>query len=333
MRRPNLATILLAACLSLSVAAAQNSEATDADPDLDRVIEMLEQARAEIRAFREEGGKDEDPAHPGRRWAAKLWEVREDHPGTPAADRATTESLHLMLHADQVNEAIERAQALGDEDGAWPTLIGILFEAAKMREEFGFFLERAERLVATVEDPDKKASLRFQMAQAHWVEGDVDRADAVLAKLETDDAADSGWVQSAAAAREELEHPDVRIQSRTERRTRDLWQRPGLVLDALDIERGDKVADVGSGSGYFTFLVARKVGVTGKVYAVDIDEESLKKLSTRAEYHERHQVPVELVIEEAARAGLRLRSFTREFIGRAGGRRFYLVTFNKPDPS
>ncbi|MFQ5778061.1 MAG: methyltransferase domain-containing protein [Terriglobia bacterium] len=62
---------------------------------------------------------------------------------------------------------------------------------------------------------------------------------------------------------------------------RDKWQRPQEVMDALGIEPGSVVADVGSGSGYFTFHLAARVGPAGKVYAVDIDDGELAKIRRR----------------------------------------------------
>lgn len=53
---------------------------------------------------------------------------------------------------------------------------------------------------------------------------------------------------------------------------RDEWQKPEEVTRALDLKTGDHIADLGSGSGYFTFRLARAVGPRGKVYAVDVDE-------------------------------------------------------------
>lgn len=51
--------------------------------------------------------------------------------------------------------------------------------------------------------------------------------------------------------------------------TRDAWQKPGAVVRALGLRRGDLVAEIGSGPGYFTLRVARAVGPAGRVYAVD----------------------------------------------------------------
>jgi ubiquinone/menaquinone biosynthesis C-methylase UbiE len=55
--------------------------------------------------------------------------------------------------------------------------------------------------------------------------------------------------------------------------SRDGWQQPERVIAALGIEPGDRVADLGSGSGYFTLHLAKAVGPEGRVYAVDVDEE------------------------------------------------------------
>ena len=64
---------------------------------------------------------------------------------------------------------------------------------------------------------------------------------------------------------------------------RDQWQRPQEVMDALGIRAGTAVADVGCGSGYFTFNLAERVGPQGEVYAEDIDEKEVAGIRRRAE--------------------------------------------------
>ncbi len=49
-----------------------------------------------------------------------------------------------------------------------------------------------------------------------------------------------------------------------------------------DIRPGDVVADVGAGSGYFSFRLAKAVGEKGKVLAVDIQPEMLDLIRERA---------------------------------------------------
>lgn len=63
---------------------------------------------------------------------------------------------------------------------------------------------------------------------------------------------------------------------------RDGWQKPEAVIDALGLGEGDYVADLGSGTGYFTFDLADAVGATGRVYAIDVDEQLVKFIDREA---------------------------------------------------
>ena len=47
------------------------------------------------------------------------------------------------------------------------------------------------------------------------------------------------------------------------------WQKPAAVVRALRLRRGQVIAEVGSGPGYFTPRLARAVGPSGHVYALD----------------------------------------------------------------
>jgi arsenite methyltransferase len=64
-------------------------------------------------------------------------------------------------------------------------------------------------------------------------------------------------------------------------RSRDSWQQPERVIDALALAPDAVVADVGAGSGYFTERFARRVGAGGFVYATDVQEEMLDRLRAR----------------------------------------------------
>jgi ubiquinone/menaquinone biosynthesis C-methylase UbiE len=59
------------------------------------------------------------------------------------------------------------------------------------------------------------------------------------------------------------------------------WQRPAAVIDALGVRRGQVVAEIGSGPGYFTLRLARAVGPSGRVYAVDAEPAMLGVLRDR----------------------------------------------------
>jgi arsenite methyltransferase len=62
---------------------------------------------------------------------------------------------------------------------------------------------------------------------------------------------------------------------------RDAYQKPHEVLTALAIEPGEVIADIGAGSGYFTFRLAHHVGDKGRVYAVDISPDMIRHLNRR----------------------------------------------------
>jgi predicted methyltransferase len=63
---------------------------------------------------------------------------------------------------------------------------------------------------------------------------------------------------------------------------RDEWQKPHEVLEALELAPDAAVADIGSGTGYFTVRLSHFVP-KGRVYGVDIAPEMVKYLSERAE--------------------------------------------------
>jgi ubiquinone/menaquinone biosynthesis C-methylase UbiE len=60
---------------------------------------------------------------------------------------------------------------------------------------------------------------------------------------------------------------------------RDAYQKPHEVMEALAVKEGEIVADIGAGSGYFTLRLARHVGDTGRVYAVDVSPDMVRHLN------------------------------------------------------
>ncbi len=67
-----------------------------------------------------------------------------------------------------------------------------------------------------------------------------------------------------------------------ERREREREERTDLLVDALPLEADDVVADIGAGTGYFSFRMARRVP-RGRVLAVDIQPEMLAIIEARRE--------------------------------------------------
>jgi ubiquinone/menaquinone biosynthesis C-methylase UbiE len=64
---------------------------------------------------------------------------------------------------------------------------------------------------------------------------------------------------------------------------RDAWQQPAALVEALGVEDGMAVADIGTGTGYLLPYLSAAAGPDGQVFAVDISKEMLDWVSDRAE--------------------------------------------------
>jgi len=67
-----------------------------------------------------------------------------------------------------------------------------------------------------------------------------------------------------------------------DKRVRHLVQKPEQILQGL-VRAGDTCLDIGAGFGYFTIPLARLVGPSGRVTAVDLQPEMLAQVRRRAE--------------------------------------------------
>jgi SAM-dependent methyltransferase len=67
-----------------------------------------------------------------------------------------------------------------------------------------------------------------------------------------------------------------------DRGERESEENPEGALDAIGLKPGMTVADVGAGTGYMTLKMARRVGLSGKVYAEDVQPEMLQRLRKNA---------------------------------------------------
>ena len=59
------------------------------------------------------------------------------------------------------------------------------------------------------------------------------------------------------------------------------WQKPDQVVEALGLRPGDVACDVGAGTGYLALRMARAVGPTGAVYAIDVDHRMIEEVGKR----------------------------------------------------
>jgi predicted methyltransferase len=64
---------------------------------------------------------------------------------------------------------------------------------------------------------------------------------------------------------------------------REQWQKVDEIFAAMQVKPGAAVADIGAGNGFFTTRLAAAVGQKGRVLAVDIGAEALRRLRARVD--------------------------------------------------
>jgi ubiquinone/menaquinone biosynthesis C-methylase UbiE len=67
-----------------------------------------------------------------------------------------------------------------------------------------------------------------------------------------------------------------------DRPEREKEEAPSILVKSLKLQPTMKVADIGAGSGYLSFMMARYVGPKGKIYAEDIQPEMLDIIRNKA---------------------------------------------------
>ena len=102
-----------------------------------------------------------------------------------------------------------------------------------------------------------------------------------------------GWLSSTYAENDRqdrhripAEHMSFRGAQWLERDGRVAEERPEAVLDAMALEPGDVVADIGCGSGFYARRMARRVQPGGTVYCEDIQPEMLEIMQQLADAEE-----------------------------------------------
>ncbi|MEK7551890.1 MAG: methyltransferase domain-containing protein [Patescibacteria group bacterium] len=80
-----------------------------------------------------------------------------------------------------------------------------------------------------------------------------------------------------------------------------MFTNPQKNVERFEIMPGYKVADLGSGAGFYVLSAARLVGDSGRVYAVDIQKELLSKTKTDAT--SKHLTNVEVIWGDVEKIG------------------------------
>jgi ubiquinone/menaquinone biosynthesis C-methylase UbiE len=134
----------------------------------------------------------------------------------------------------------------------------------------------------------------------------------------------SGWAAGAAAdagaaapppAADHYEHDfsDVAKYAKAfDSPKRDAWQKPDDVVSLLQLWPGNVVADVGAGTGYFEPYLAKAVGASGRVLALDVEPHMVAYLKQRVKKEGLANVTVQQVA--AAEPGLADNSVDRVLI-------------------
>ncbi len=79
--------------------------------------------------------------------------------------------------------------------------------------------------------------------------------------------------------------PNLKVETYIERfetETRDVWAGRQKIADSLGLKPGQTVADIGAGTGFFSFLFAKRVGPQGKVYALEISDRFIEHIKAAA---------------------------------------------------
>jgi ubiquinone/menaquinone biosynthesis C-methylase UbiE len=71
-----------------------------------------------------------------------------------------------------------------------------------------------------------------------------------------------------------------------------MFSDPAANIAKLGLNDGMKVVDVGAGSGFYTFEAAKKVGASGRVYAVEVQKDLLERVRSTGATQGLHNIEV-----------------------------------------
>jgi len=130
------------------------------------IRQTIDTAWKEMQAYRTGGGTPGAPDHPALKWHATLWAYREQHPGTPAAARATADAIRLLVRGEFWDEAHARTGAVGVDDPAWARLSAAIYEEGSTRKDFAYTLATLSTVAATTTSPTNKSAVLLDIGRA-----------------------------------------------------------------------------------------------------------------------------------------------------------------------
>lgn len=92
-----------------------------------------------------------------------------------------------------------------------------------------------------------------------------------------------------------------RFVERFETESREIYSEREAIVARVGLKPGQRVADIGAGTGLFTYIFAEHVGPKGKVYAVDIAKGFVERISAGAVERKLTNVEGVLCTEDDAR--------------------------------
>jgi len=199
--------------------------------------------------------------------------------------------------------AVPRAVTAQPPSNADPALLMAQLGAALAASDWPAAVAPAEALVQLAQEEHLEAL--YRLLGIHCQRGDRAAAYATLEAL-----LDAGWWDHGRLRQD----PDLALINQEdrcrgmlrkawsrqyigmlERESRDAMQKPAEIMAALGLRPGERVADVGAGSGYFTLRIAQAVGEGGKVWALDIRQEMLDHIAGRLAAAQLANVELKLV--------------------------------------
>jgi len=82
------------------------------------------------------------------------------------------------------------------------------------------------------------------------------------------------------------------------RKASDSKNKPDKILEALELQQGQRVADIGAGGGYFSLRFAEAVEKDGRVFAIDTNPKFLELIKNSAKENELNSIETVLTTED-----------------------------------